>query len=108
MVGLVDRYGRVHYRWLNRLPLDDRLDGLMHVVVAMLTADGGQGRLRVLSCTACTLVLELCCFLLQSRFYTAGVTVVVLTMLHGSSIVVVFFRENSLILDGLDRGVVVW
>ena len=107
VVHLVHGHRGVHHRGLDGLPLDDGLNSLVHVVVAMLTADGRRNRLRVLCLAPHALVLELCGFLLEACLQATGVAVVVLAVLDRDSIMVVLFGKDLLVFDGLDGGVVI-
>ena len=50
-------------------------------------------------------ILELSGLLFKAGFDTRGVTMVMLTSLNANHIMLVLFRENLAVLDGLDRGV---
>lgn len=51
--------------------------------------------------------LELGSFLFQTGFDRLGIAMLMMTLLDGDDVMVVFFREDLAVLDGLDGGVVV-
>jgi hypothetical protein len=59
LVDFVDGHSGVDDVGLNRLLLDDRLDGFVHMVVDVLSSNGGGGGRGMLAFTDCAGVLEL-------------------------------------------------
>lgn len=107
VVNLVDGDGGVDNMRLNGLLVDNRLDGLVDVVVDVLTADGGCNRLRVHSLDLGALVSKLGSLGSETLLDLGVVAVLERAVLDGGKVVVVLLGENLTVLDGLDGGVVV-
>lgn len=107
VVNLVDRDGGVDNVRLDGLLVDDGLDGLVDVVVDVLTADGGCNRLRVHSLELGALVSELGSLSGEALLDLGVVAVLERAVLDGGKVVVVLLGENLTVLDGLDGSVVV-
>lgn len=107
VVNLVDGDSRVDNMRLNGLLVDNRLDGLVDVVVDVLTADGGCNRLRVHGLDLGALVSELGSLSSETLLNLGVIAVLERTVLDGGKVVVVLLGENLAVLDGLDGGVVV-
>jgi len=107
VVGLVDRDGGVGDVRLDGLLLDDGLDGLVDVVVDVLAGNGGVDRLGGLVLAGVDLVLELGGLGAQALGYLAVIAVLEAAVLNGAEVVVVLLSKALLVVDGLDRGVVV-
>jgi len=106
VVNLMDRNGGVDNIRLNSLLLDDRLDGLMDVVVDVLATDGGSLALAVGVSIHNALVLELGLLLNKVALGSVMVAVVKLAVLDGAELSSVLFRKDLTILDGLNGTVV--
>jgi hypothetical protein len=106
VVNLVDRNGSVDNIRLDSLLLNNRLNGLMDVVVDMLTTNGSSLALAVGVSIYNALILELS--LLLNKIALGGVVVAVVkfAVLDSSELSSVLFRENLTILDGLNGAVV--
>lgn len=107
VVNLVDRDGGVDNVRLDGLLVDDGLDGLVDVVVDVLTADGGCNRLRVHSLELGALISELGSLSSETLLDLGVVAVLERAVLDGGKVVVVLLGENLTVLDGLDGSVVV-
>jgi len=107
VVDLVDWDGGVNDVWLNDLLVDDWLDLLVNVVVDVLASDSGCGSLSVLHITLDGGVLELGSLCLETLLNLSIAAVLKLAVLDGSEVVVVLLGESLLVVDWLDRGVVV-
>jgi len=83
------------------------LNGLVDVVVNVLSSEGGGNGLGVALGTLDALITELSSLSLEALGNLTVVAVLELTMLDGSKVVVVLFWENLTVKNGLDRGVVV-
>lgn len=79
-------------RWLYDLLLNNRLNSLMHVVVDVLTTNGGTCTLSVLDLADLTGVLKLSALSLESLSNVVVISVLDLTMLDSSHLVGVLFR----------------
>jgi len=107
VVLLVDGDGGVHDMRLNGSAVDNRLDGLVDVVVVVLAADGLLHGGGVLALDAADRVLELAVLGGNALAVLVGVTVLELAVLDRDHLVVVLLGEAGGLVDGLDRGVVV-
>jgi hypothetical protein len=107
VVNLVDGDGGVDNVRLNGLLVDNGLDGLVDVVVDVLTADGGGNGLGVDSLDLSALVSELGSLGSKALLDLGVVAVLERAVLDGGKVVVVLLGKNLTVLDGLDRGVVV-
>ena len=107
VVNLVDRNGGVNNVGLNGLLLENRLDGLVDVVVDVLTADSSSGALAVCGGIYTTLILEASLLVDKVPLSSVVVTVVELAVLNGTKLSSVLLGENLTVLDGLDCAVVV-
>jgi hypothetical protein len=107
VVNLVDRNGGVNNVGLNGLLLNDGLDGLMDVVVDVLTTDGSSSALAVRCSVYTTLILEACLLLDKAPLCRVVVTVVELAVLNGTELSSVLLRKNLAVLDRLNSAVVV-
>lgn len=79
----------------------------MYVVVDVLASDNRGDTARLLAINAGSGVLVLSTLLGQTPLVLLGVIMVDVTVLDGDDVVVVSLRKNLLILDRLDRSVVV-
>jgi hypothetical protein len=102
VVNLVNRHGSVHDVWFNYLLVQDRLDGLVDVVVNVLSSDNGSSSGSLSGVDMFGSVLELGTLLSQTPLVLLGVVMVDLAVLDWDDVVVVLFRENLLVLDRLD------
>lgn len=107
VVNLVDGDGGVDNVRLDGLLVDNGLDGLVDVVMDVLTADGGCNRLRVHSLELGALVSKLGSLSSETLLDLGVVAVLKRAVLDGGKVVMVLLRENLTVLDGLDGGVVV-
>ena len=107
VVNLVDGNSGVDNVGLNGLLLDDRLDGLVDVVVDVLTANGSSGALAVCSGVYATLILEASLLVDEVPLGGVVVTVVELAVLDGTELSSVLLGKDLAVLDGLDCAVVV-
>ena len=109
VMRLVDGDGGVDDVRLNRLLVHNRLDVFMNVMMDMFPNNFwvGCGFVALYSRCADGLILELSPFTLKSVLGARGVPMVVCDVLNTSSLVVMLFRQNFLILDRLDSGVMV-
>lgn len=103
----MDWNGRVDDAWLDSFALNDWLDSLMNVMVNMLTSNSRVNRSCVLCLANFTSVLELGTLGIKSLLYVVVVAMVNLLVLNPSNIVGVLLWKNLLILNWLDRSVVV-
>jgi hypothetical protein len=107
VVNLMDRNGSVDNIRLDSLLLNNRLNGLMDVVVDVLTTNGGSLALAVGVSIYNTLILELSLLLNKVALGSVVVAVVKLAVLDSAELSSVLFRENLTILDRLNGAVVV-
>ena len=107
VVDLVDGHSGVHDVWLDSLLVDHWLDGLVDVVVDMLTTDLGHGRGGVLRRGTDRLILELSLCLREARLGVLGVTLIMGAVLDWDEVVVVLLGQDLAIVNWLDGGVVV-
>jgi hypothetical protein len=107
VVNLVDRNGSVNNIRLDGLLLDNRLDGLMDVVVDVLTSNGGSLALAVGVSINNALILELSLLFYKVALGGIVVAVVKFAVLNSAKLSSVLFREDLTILDGLNGTVVV-
>lgn len=77
----------------------------MDVVVDMLACNHWGNRVGLAGSPLNVGVTELSSLLFETGLDGSRITMVVLTLLDGNDVVVVGFRENLTILDGLDGGV---
>lgn len=107
VVNLVNRDCGVNNVGLDGLLLYDRLNGLVNVVVNVLTANGSSGALAVCGGIYTTLILE--AGLLFDKISLGGVvvTMVELAVLDSAKLSSVLLGKDLTILDGLDCAVVV-
>lgn len=105
VVDFVHGDGGVHDGGLDRLLLDDGLDGLVNMVVNVLAGNGGRRNLGVRNLSHLTGVLELRRLGRDALLHVLRVAVLVLAVLDGSHGVRVLLGEDLLVLDGLDGGV---
>ena len=92
VVNLVDRHGSVDDIRLDSLLLDNGLDGLMDVVVDVLTTNGGSLALAVGVCIHNALVLELGLLLNKVALSSVVIAVVKLAVLDSAELGSVLFR----------------
>ena len=92
VVNLVDRHGSVDDIRLDSLLLDNGLDGLMDVVVDVLTTNGGSLALAVGVCIHNALVLELGLLLNKVALGSVVVAVIKLAVLDSAELGSVLFR----------------
>jgi hypothetical protein len=107
VVNLVDGDGGVDNVGLNRLLVDNGLDGLVDVVVDVLAANRGGNGLSVLGLNLDALVSKLSGLGGETLLDLGVVAVLERAVLDGGKVVVVLLGKNLAVLDGLDRGVVV-
>jgi len=107
LVNFMDRDGGVDNAWLDSLLVYDWLDGLVYVMVDVLTSNGRGGRLCVLGIVDCARILELGLLSGEALFDVGVVSVLQLTVLYTSNLMGVLFWEDFAILDRLDRCMVV-
>lgn len=107
VVDLVDGDGSVDNGGLNSLLLNDWLNGFVDMVMSMLSADGGKGRMGLCRLPFNGAVVEMGTLLLQAVCNGSVLAVVMLMMLSGCMTMFVVFRQDLPILHRLDRGVVV-
>lgn len=87
--------------------VNDRLDGLMNVVVDVLASDDWSHRAGVLTLNPLRLIAVLALLSCELALDLVAVIVLVRAVLNGDNVVVVLLRHARLILHWLDRGVVV-
>lgn len=107
VVDLVDWDGGVDHVWLDSLLLDYRLDGLVDVVVNVLSTNGGSNTLAVGGFLDAPLISEAGLVLDKGSLSRIGVTVVELAVLDCSELGSVRLREDLAVIDWLDGAVVV-
>lgn len=107
VVRLMNRDGGVDDLGLDSLLVDDRLDGLMDVVVDVLTRHCRCGSLGVRGIGDNALVLELGSLLCYSPLRLVMVAVVKLAALDGGNVVLMLLREDFPILNRLHSMVIV-
>ena len=107
LVDFVDGDGGVHDGGLNSLLLDDGLDVLVNVVVDMFACNDGVGGGSVLSLADVASVLELGVLRGESLLDVVVIAMLDVAVLDADHVVRVLLREDFLVLDGLDGGVVV-
>jgi len=107
VVDFVDGHGGVDDLGLDDLLLDDRLDGLVNVVVHVLALDDRSTALGVLGLVDDALVPQLRLLGLESALGLLMVTVVELAVDNAANVVLVLLGENLAVMDGLDLAVVV-
>jgi hypothetical protein len=106
LVDFVDRNGGVDNGWLDSLLLHNWLDGLVDVVMDVLTCNSVVGSGGMLGGTNFAAVLELCCFGCETILYMFVVAVLDVAVLNTGNTVAVLLWENLPVLNGLNRGVV--
>jgi len=87
--------------------LDNRLDGLVDVVVDVLASNDRCDGVSVCGLADDTLILELSSLTCETCLDLSSVTVVKLAALYSDEVVCVLLREDLTVGDGLDGGVVV-
>jgi len=107
VVDFVNWDGGVDDVRLNGLLLHNRLDGLVDVVVDVLAGNDGLDGSRVLTLDADGLVLKFGRLLREVTLVLLLVVVLEFAVLDGDDLVVVLLRQDLLMCDGLDGGVVV-
>jgi len=107
VVDLVNGNSCVMNVGFDRLLVNDRLDGLVYVVVDVLAGNGRCVDRCVLSWLTYGLVLELSSRGGDLLLGVLVVTVIVSAVLYRDQVVVVLFWKNFLMLDRLDRCVIV-
>jgi hypothetical protein len=107
VVYLMDRDGSVDNRGLDDLLLEDRLNGLVHMVVDMFALDNWRRGLGGDGGGFNALVFQPGTLLLQTEPDSLVTAVVDNTLLDGSNLVNVLLGKHLLGEDGLVRGVVV-
>jgi len=107
VVCLVDGDCSVDDFWLDRLLVNDGLNGLMHMVVDMLACSHGESGLRVVCLSCGGGVLEFGGFACETLFRLRLVVVVEFAVLDGNHVVGVLLGEDLLVLEGLHGCVVV-
>jgi hypothetical protein len=107
VVNLVNRNGGVNNVRLDSLLLDDRLDGLVDVVVDVLTTNGSSGTLAVCGTIYPALILEASLLLDQVPLNGVVVAVVELAVLNSAELGCVLLGKDFAVLNGLNGAVVV-
>jgi len=107
VVDFVDGDGGVYDVRLNSLLLHHRLNGLMHMMMDMLSGDHGLHTRRMLALDADGLILKFGRLLCEVLLILLGVIVLERAVLHGDDLGVVLLGEDFLVQDGLHGGVVV-
>lgn len=107
VMHLVDGNGGVGNVWLNGLLVDDWLDGLVDVVVHVLTANGWSLAGGVLALNTLGRVAELGGGLVQLAVDIGLVAMLEVAVLDTDQVVVVLLWESLGVLNWLDGGVVV-
>jgi len=107
LMNFVDGNSGMDNAWLDSLLVYDGLNGLMYVVVDVLTSNGWGGRLCVLGIVDSARILELGLLSGEALFDVRVVSVLELTVLYTSNLIGVLFWEDFAILDRLERCVVV-
>ena len=107
VVLLVDGNSGVDDFWGDGLLVDDRLDGLVDVMVDMLALDSWCGCGGVSGLVGVGGVLELSSFSFESLTCLVVVAVMEFLVDDGLHLVVMLLGEDLLVLDWLDGGVVV-
>jgi hypothetical protein len=107
VVDFVNRNGGVYNVGLDSLLLNDRLDGLVNVVVDVLAADGSSGALAVRCSIYAALILETSLLVDEVPLGGVVVTVVKLAVLNSTELSSVLLGEDLTVVDGLNCAVVV-
>jgi len=107
MMNLMDGDGGVDYVGLDGLLLDYGLDGLVDVVVDVLSANSGGNTLAVGGVIDAPLVSKASLVVDKSPLGSVCITVVELAVLNSTKLSSVSLRENITVLDRLDSAVVV-
>lgn len=107
VVDLVNGDSFVHDIGLDSLLVDDGLNGLVDVVMYMLSSDCRRSALAVGSVCDNTLILEGSLLSFEVLLGGIGITVVELAMLYGAKLGGVLFWKNFTVLNRLDSAVVV-
>jgi hypothetical protein len=107
LVDFVDGDGGVHDGGLDSLLLDDGLDILVNVVVDVFTCNVRVGGGCVLSLADGAGVLELGVLRGEPLLDVVVIAVLDVAVLDAAHVVRMLLREDFLVLDGLDGGVVV-
>lgn len=107
MVNLMDGNGGVDNVGLDSLLLDNGLDGLVDVVVDVLSANSGGNTLAMGGFLNAALVGKASLVVDQGPLSGIGIAVVKLAVLNSTELSSVLLWENLTVLDGLDSAVVV-
>lgn len=107
MVDLMDRDGGVHYAGLDSLLLNNGLDGLVDVVVNVLSANGRGNTLAVSGLVNTPLVSKAGLVINKRPLGSVGIAVVKLAVLNGTKLGSVLLGENLTVQHRLDGAVVV-
>jgi len=107
VVNLVDGNGGVDDVGLNSLLLNNRLDGLVDVVVNVLASNGGSSALAVCGGIYATLVLEASLFIDEVPLRGVVIAVVELAVLDSTELSSVLLRQDLTVLNRLNSAVVV-
>jgi len=107
MVNLMDGDGGVDHVGLDGLLLDYGLDGLVDVVVDVLSANSGGNTLAVGGVIDAPLVSKASLVIDKSPLGSVCITVVELAVLNSTKLSSVRLREDITVLDRLDSAVVV-
>lgn len=102
LMNLVDWDGGVDNGWLDSLLLDDWLNGLMDVVVNMLTSNGGAFGCSMLGLSDSSGVLELGLFSSETFLNLIVISVLNVAVLNSSELMSVLLWKDFAILDRLD------
>jgi len=108
VVNLVHGNSGVHNGWLDSLLLNDRLDGLVDMVMMMLTGNGWCNGMSLFCCGNLTLILELSYLGGDLVMDALVISMVMLSVLSSSNVVMVLSWKDLLILDWENRCVVVF
>lgn len=107
VVNLVDRNGGVDNVGLDNLLLDHGLNGLVNVVVDVLTANGGSSALAVCGGIYAALILESSLLFNEVPLSAVVVTVIKLAVLNSAELGSVLLGENLAVMNRLNSAVVV-
>lgn len=107
MMNLVDRHSSVDNVGLDSLLLDYRLNGLMDMVVNVLTTNGSCRTLTVSGVVYLALILETSLLIDEIALCRVVVSVIKLAVLNSTELSSVLFRKDFAVLDGLDCAVIV-
>jgi len=107
VVNLVDGNGGVDDVGLNSLLLNNRLDGLVDVVLNVLASNRGSSALAVCGGIYATLVLEASLFIDEVPLRGIVIAVVELAVLDSTELSSVLLRQDLTVLNRLNSAVVV-